>query len=188
MFRMGIARRWSQLKFVTSNADKVREASKILGWPLEQVSTLMIHEIQTHDINKIVEHKAQRAYEELKCPVMVEDSGLIFTAWNGLPGALVKWFEIGVGCDGLLKMLEGFENREAFAICMVAIFDGFEMRLGKGKVKGRIADSVRGKNGFGWDAIFIPDSHDQTYAEMSFSEKNAISHRRQAFENLKKNI
>ena len=96
MFRMDNEGRWSQLKFVTSNADKVREASKILGCPLEQVSTLMIHEIQTHDINKIVEHKAQQAYKELKCPVLVEDSGLIFKAWNGLPGALVKWFEIGV--------------------------------------------------------------------------------------------
>jgi len=185
---MSNERRWSQLKFVTGNADKVREASKILGCPLEQVSTLMVHEIQTHDINKIVEHKAQQAYEKLKCPILVEDSGLIFTAWNGLPGALVKWFEISVGCDGLLKMLEGFENREAFAICITAIFDGQGMCITKGEVKGKIADSVRGDNGFGWDTIFIPDDHEQTYAEMSFNKKNAISHRRQAFEGLKKNL
>lgn len=188
MFHMGNEGRWNQLKFVTGNANKVLEASKILGCPLEQVSTLIIHEIQTHEINKIVEHKAQQAYEILKCPVLVEDSGLIFTAWNGLPGALVKWFEISVGCGGLLKMLEGFENREAFAICMTAIFDGREMCVTKGEVKGKIADSVRGENGFGWDAIFIPDRHEQTYAEMSFSDKNAISHRRQAFEKLKKNF
>ena len=133
-------RQWSQLKFITSNADKVREASVILGWPLEQVSTLVIHEMQTHDINKIVENKAQQAYEELKCPVLVEDSGLIFTAWNGLPGALVKWFEIGVGCDGLLKMLDGFESREAFAVCMVAVFNGVEMYMAKGKVKGKVME------------------------------------------------
>ena len=188
MFRMSSEGGWSQFKFVTSNADKVREASKILGCQLEQVSTLMIHEIQTYDINKVVEHKAQQAYEELKCPVLVEDSGLIFTAWNGLPGALVKWFEISVGCDGLLKMLEGFENREAFAICMIAIFDGREMCVTKGEVKGKIADSVRGENGFGWDTIFIPDRYEKTYAEMSFTDKNAISHRRLAFESLKKNI
>ena len=179
---------WKQLKFVTGNANKVQEASKILGCPLEQVSTLMIHEIQTHDINKIVEHKARRAYEELKCPVLVEDSGLIFAAWNGLPGALVKWFEINVGCEGMLKMLEGFENREAFAVCMTAVYNGEEMCVTKGEVRGKISDSVRGKNGFGWDTIFIPDRHEHTYAEMSFSEKNAISHRRQAFEKLKKKI
>ena len=185
---MGNDMRWSQLKFVTSNADKVREASKILDCQLEQVSTLIIYEIQTHDIKKIVEHKARQAYKVLKCPVLVEDSGLIFSAWNGLPGALVKWFEIAVGCDGLLKMLEGFTNREAFAICLAAIFDGREMRVAKGEVRGKIADNVRGENGFGWDTIFIPDRHKQTYAEMSFREKNAISHRRHAFEELKKNI
>ncbi len=185
---MGNEGRWSQLKFVTSNEDKVREASEILGYSLEQASAVMVYEKQTYDVSEIILHKAQQAYGELKCPVLVEDSGLIFTAWNGLPGALVKWFECSVGCDGLLKMLEGFENREAFAICMTAVFDGREMRMGMGEVKGTIAESTRGENGFGWDVIFIPDGHDRTYAEMSSSEKNAISHRRQAFEGLKKNL
>ena len=185
---MGNKVRLDQLKFVTTNANKVQEASKIFGYPLEQVSTLMIHEIQTHDINKIVEHKAQQAYEKLKCPVLVEDSALIFSAWNDLPGALVKWFEHSVGCEGLLKMLEGFENRKAFAICVAAVFDGEDMAVAKGEVKGRISDCVCGKNGFGWDVIFIPDKYKQTYAEMSFVKKNTISHRRQAFEKLKNKI
>ena len=113
--------KWNQLKFVTGNVNKVREASMILGFPLKQVSRLITNEIQTCDINEIVKHKAQQAYDELKCPVLVEDSGLIFAAWNGLPGGLVKWFEISVGCNGLLKMLDGFKNREAFAICMASI-------------------------------------------------------------------
>lgn len=185
---MGNEERWSQLKFVTSNADKVREAVEILGYPLEQVSAVMIHELQTHDVSEVILHKAHQAYDELKCPVLVEDSSLIFSAWNGLPGALVKWFEVSVGCDGLLKMLEGFANREAFAICMTAVYDGREMRMGVGEVKGRIADNIRGENGFGWDVIFIPEGHERTYAEMSPSEKNAISHRRQAFEGLMKNL
>jgi XTP/dITP diphosphohydrolase len=85
-------------------------------------------------------------------------------------------------------MLEGFENREAHAVCIAAVFDGREMRMGMGEVKGTIADDVRGENGFGWDVIFIPEGHERTYAEMSSSEKNDISHRRQAFEELKKNL
>ena len=181
-------KRWRQLKFVTNNAAKVREASDILECSLEQISGLEIYEIQTNDIKKIVVHKAQQAYDELKYPVLVEDSGLIFTAWNGLPGALVKWFEVSVGCHGLLKMLEGFENREAFAVCMSAVFDGQEMLVAKGEKKGKIANSIRGENGFGWDVIFIPDRHEKTYAEMSSSEKNAISHRRLAFEGLNRKI
>ena len=114
---------WEKLKFVTSNTDKVREASDILECSLDQVSGLNIDEIQDSDIEKIVSHKAKQAFDALRCPVLVEDSGLIFTAWNGLPGALIKWFELSVGCHGLLKMLERFDNREAFAVCVAAVFD-----------------------------------------------------------------
>ena len=179
---------WEKLKFVTGNPHKVREASDILECSLDQVSGLSIDEIQASDIKKIVTHKAHQAFNALNCPVLVEDSGLIFTAWNGLPGALVKWFEISVGCDGLLKMLEAYENREAFAECVVAVFDGQDMLLAEGKVKGKIAHDVRGINGFGWDVIFIPEHHEKTYAEMNSDEKNSISHRRMALEELNKKI
>ena len=185
---MASSERWKKLKFVTSNSNKALEASQILGFTLEQVSSLVINEIQTYDIDAIIKHKAQQAYKELQSPVLVEDSSLVFTAWNGLPGALVKWFEISVGCVGLLKMLEGFDNREAFAISIVMIFDGREMYISRGEIKGVISEEVSGMNGFGWDTIFIPDGHFQTYAEMSFDEKNDISHRRQAFEGLRKYI
>jgi non-canonical purine NTP pyrophosphatase (RdgB/HAM1 family) len=177
-----------QLKFVTSNADKVREATDILGFSLDQVSSIKIDEIQSDDINKIVIDKAKKSYDIIKLPVLVEDSGLIFTAWNGLPGPFIKWFETSVGCHGLLKMIDGFENREALAVCFVAIFDGKKLIVGKGEARGKIASSIRGVNGFGWDVIFIPEGHKKTYAEMILSEKNLISHRRLAFENLKKKI
>ena len=179
---------WKKLKFVTGNLDKVREASDILECPLDHVPGVKIDEIQASDINKIVAHKAEQAFNKLKCPILVEDSGLIFSAWNGLPGALIKWFEISVGCDGLLKMLEGYENREAFAVCVVAAFDGQDMILAKGKIRGKIAHDVRGGNGFGWDVIFIPEHHEKTYAEMDSDEKNSISHRRKALEELNKKI
>ena len=177
-----------QLKFVTSNADKVREATDILGFSLDQVSSIKIDEIQSDDINKIVIDKAKKSYDIIKLPVLVEDSGLIFTAWNGLPGPFIKWFETSVGCHGLLKMIDGFENREALAVCFVAIFDGKKLIVGKGETRGKIASSIRGVNGFGWDVIFIPEGHKKTYAEMILSEKNLISHRRLAFENLKNKI
>ncbi|SVD91100.1 uncharacterized protein METZ01_LOCUS443954, partial [marine metagenome] len=58
----------------------------------------------------------------------------------------------------------------------------------KGESKGVISHSIRGENGFGWDVIFVPEYHDKTYAEMGFNQKNAISHRRMAFEKLNKQI
>ncbi len=176
---------WKQLKFVTGNPDKLREAQEILGIELEGAQLPGLHEIQTYDVATIIEDKARQAYELLRCPVLVEDSGLIFDAWNGLPGALVKWFEQSVGCEGMLKMLEGFDNRSAVALCMVAVYDGTDLRIGKGEVMGTVSDRLRGDQGFGWDVLFIPEGRDRTYAEMSAEEKNAISHRRRAFESLK---
>ena len=176
---------WKQLKFVTGNLNKLREAQEILGIDLQQQALHHLHEIQTVDVRKLVEHKAEQAWQELKCPVLVEDSGLILTAWNGLPGALVKWFENSVGCEGMLKMLKAYDNREAFAQCLVAVHDGENIRVAEGKVRGVIAGELRGDNGFGWDVMFIPEGHTRTYAEMSAQEKNAISHRRRAFEALK---
>lgn len=176
---------WKQLKFVTGNPDKLREAQAILGVVLERAQLADLHEIQTYDVHAIVENKARQAHAILQCPVMVEDSGLLFEAWNGLPGALVKWFEQSVGCAGMLKMLEGFCNRKAVAQCLVAIYDGQELLIGKGEVTGTVSDRLRGDNGFGWDVLFVPEGHDRTYAEMTAEEKNAISHRRRAFESLK---
>jgi non-canonical purine NTP pyrophosphatase (RdgB/HAM1 family) len=88
----------------------------------------------------------------------------------------------------MLKMLESFENRQAEAVCLAAVYDGETMVIGEGRVSGTIAPEVRGSMGFGWDVIFIPDGEIQTYAEMSPEEKNARSHRRKAFESLKSQL
>ncbi len=170
---------------MTGNPNKVREAQEILGLEVEQVVLDQLYEVQTNDLAELVRHKALQAYQVLRCPVLVEDSGLVFTAWNGLPGALVKWFESSVGCEGMLKMLEPFSNREAVALCHVAVYDGREFRVARGEVRGTVADRLRGGGGFGWDVIFIPEGRDRTFAEMSGEEKNRISHRRRAFEALK---
>ena len=175
-----------QFKFVTGNPNKVREAREILGLALEPVQVEGLFEIQTPDLNEVVRHKAQQAYSALQCPVMVEDSGLVFHAWNGLPGAFVKWFEETVGCQGMLRMVKDFNDRSATAICCFAVYDGKNMRIARGEVNGTLAEKIRGENGFGWDVIFIPDGHERTYAEMSAQEKNAISHRKRALDKLRK--
>ncbi len=172
-------------KFVTGNPNKVREACEILTLDLESVQIDGLVEVQSPDLDEVVRHKALQAYSTLKCPVMVEDSGLLFHAWNGLPGALVKWFEETVGCEGMLKMVEGFSERGATAVCCFAINDGKDIRVARGEVNGTIADRIRGQNGFGWDVIFVPEGHERTYGEMSPQEKNAISHRKRALDELK---
>ena len=93
------------MKFVTGNVHKWEEAKAILGGGLE-MAALDLEEIQSLDIVEIIEHKAKRAYEALGEPALCEDVGLIFEAWNGLPGPQVKWFLQAVGREGMLQMLE----------------------------------------------------------------------------------
>ena len=176
---------FSQIKFVTGNSNKVRETVAILGVPLEEVKVDGLIEIQTLDIEELVYHKCQQAYDSLKCSVLVEDSGLLFNAWDGLPGPLIKWFECTVGCKGMLKMLQTFEDRSAIAVSCFAIYDGKDIKIARGEVEGSIATEIRGSHGFGWDVIFVPKGYEKTYAEMKSEEKNAISHRKNALEKLK---
>jgi XTP/dITP diphosphohydrolase len=168
--------------FVTTNEHKRREAQAILGFEIEPVS-LDIFEVQALDVAEVAIHKVRAAREALGAlpfPVIVEDSGLVIGAWNGLPGALTKWFVSSVGVGGILDMLSG-EDRSATAVCAVAVAgpDG-EARVFVGKVGGEVAPVSRGASGFGWDPIFIPEGSSLTYAQMG-EEKNRDSHRARAF-------
>lgn len=80
------------LKFATGNDNKLREAQAILGISLVKAEVGDLEEIQTIDVEELIRHKARGAYEIAGESVMVEDTGLGFVAWNGLPGALIKWF------------------------------------------------------------------------------------------------
>jgi len=89
--------------------------------------------------------------------------------------------------SGLHKMLSGFDDKSAYALCTFAYFSGNandEVRLFKGRTDGQIV-SPRGPPDFGWDPCFQPTGHDLTYAEMSKECKNAISHRSRALHALK---
>jgi non-canonical purine NTP pyrophosphatase (RdgB/HAM1 family) len=168
--------------FVTGRAEKAQEAER-LGFRFERVN-LDLSEPQALDPADIVESKARDAYAKLSRPVVVEDSGLAIRAWNGFPGALVKWLEKSAGLEAMARMLDRFPDRCATATCAVAYFDGERVVHGRGEVRGAIADAPRGEGGFGWDALFIPEGSDRTFAEMSGEEKDRVSHRRRAWESL----
>jgi non-canonical purine NTP pyrophosphatase (RdgB/HAM1 family) len=169
--------------FVTSNHNKAREAAEILGVPLRSVA-LDLPELQDLDVARVAAVKAAAAHEALGAPdslILVEDSGLVVDAWNGLPGALTKWFLQSVGNEGLLKMLSGEEDRSARAVCAVAIAaaDGAP-RVFVGEMRGSISLEPRGSSGFGWDPIFVPEGYTETYAQLGV-RKHENSHRARAF-------
>lgn len=115
----------------------------------------------------------------------MEDAGICFAAWNQLPGTFIKFFLKEVGTQGLLDMLQAFPNRKAEARCCVAFFDGQETHFFIGTVEGEITPEIRGASPFGRDPIFLPLGQEKTFGEMSEEEKNQISHRKRAREQLK---
>jgi len=168
---------------VTSNKEKLREFEKILGFKLKNIS-LDLNEIQAVEVKKVVEHKTKQAFEIIKKPIITEDTGLYFEAWNGLPGALAKLFDRTIGYRSLCKLLKN--NRRARAQTVIGYFDGKNYKSFIGETPGTIARTPKGKNGFGWDLIFIPRGHKKTFAQMTSEEKNAISMRKIALEKLRK--
>ncbi|MBL8149414.1 MAG: RdgB/HAM1 family non-canonical purine NTP pyrophosphatase [Blastocatellia bacterium] len=173
-----------KLYFLTGNSNKVREAQEILGIEIEQVA-IDLDEPQTVEVESVIDYKARQAYSKLQHPVIVEDTGLSLNAWNGLPGALIKWFLERIGNEGLIKMLQPFDDRSAKAVTIVGFFDGSRLVVARGEVSGTISTEVLGENGFGWDKIFIPEGYNRTFAQMDKEEKNLISMRRRAFDQLK---
>lgn len=171
--------------FVTGNQGKLREMQELLG----EIMVLKSKSIDLPELQGepefIVLEKCKLAVKEVKGPVIVEDTSLCYNALHGLPGPYVKWFLDKLGHYGLNQLLAGYEDKSAYALCVIAYCkgEGYEPVIVIGKTNGRIV-SARGSNNFGWDPIFEPDGFDQTYAEMDSETKNSISHRQRAIKEL----
>ena len=176
-----------ELVFVTRNQDKLKEAASILGgeFKLKNVD-IDLAEVQDIDSRVVAQAKADSAYKIVNAPLFVEDISLRLNAWNKLPGALIRWFLKQVGPEGIIKMLEGHVDKTCTAQAVIAYNNGGKIELFEGLVEGTITPEKRGKNGFDWDFIFVPDGYSKTFAEMNFEEKNEISPRRLAFEDFRK--
>ncbi len=168
---------------ITGNKNKLKEFEDILGIKINS-KDLNIEEIQAVDVEKVSEYKARKAYEILKEPVLVEDTGLFFDELNGLPGALIKSFLERLSKQEICDILKN--NRKAIAKTCICYFNGKDIDFFTGEVRGEIALSPRGEKGFGFDDIFIKEGSNKTFAEIE--NKNDISMRKLALEKLKCSI
>src|SRR5438552_1496234 len=169
------------LTFIISSVNKLAEVERILGRSLARAA-VPLEEIHAIDLEPVVSHKARQAYVDLGRPVLVEDTGLAFAAWNGLPGALIKWFLAALGTDGICKLLRGETNRAVTATTLFAAYDGTECRVFSGAVSCVIPQAPRGTNGFSLDALFQLLGSERTFAEMTPKEKDHFSMRRLALQ------
>ncbi|KAK1539876.1 Ham1 family protein [Colletotrichum costaricense] len=164
------------VKFITGNANKLREVKAIL----EPAITVQSHAVDLDEVQGTVEEvtlaKCRKAAETIQGPVLVEDTCLCFKALGDLPGPYIKWFMESIGHQGLNNLLVAYEDKSADAVCTFAYSPGpgSEPLLFQGRTRGKIVPP-RGPVDFGWDAIF--EYNGQTYAEMDKAAKNKISHR-----------
>ncbi len=183
-----------RIVFATNNRHKLEEVSAILGSGYELVTpaSLGIAEDipETSDtLEGNALQKARYIYERTGLDTFADDTGLEVTALEGAPGVRSARYagdhhDFDDNNRLLLKNLEGAEDRSArFRTVIALILDGKE-QLFEGCVEGHIIDEYRGKGGFGYDPVFIPEGSGTTFAEMPPEEKNAISHRARAVEKL----
>jgi XTP/dITP diphosphohydrolase len=167
----------SKIIYVTKNWAKLkgaRQALEPLGITVENVE-METTEIQANTVEEIAIHSAKEASNQLKCTVLKNDSGLYVEALNGFPGPYTKYAEETITEDGLLKLLEKEENRnayfiEAFAYCEYnkdpVVFTSI--------TRGTIAKEKSGQYGWSWDYIFIPEGKNKTLANFEDSERLSL--------------
>lgn len=173
------------ITIVTGNAGKLREYTELI--PKEAGISLInepleLFEIQSLDSREIVAHKLRQAYDLLGSPVIVEDVSAELAGLQGLPGPFVKFFLERLGSDALYKLAPQ-DNPAVAIICTTGYYDGERMIFGEGVMKASIV-APRGDSNFGFDPTVVPDGQTHTLAEITLTEKNAISHRAKAIKDL----
>jgi XTP/dITP diphosphohydrolase len=181
--------------FASNNINKIREINSVLGNSFTLLSLQDINMTEDIPENEMTLkdnalHKARHISEATGMNVFADDTGLEVEALNGSPGVHSARFagenkDSGANIEKLLSLLQNETNRKArFRTVIALIFDSREY-IFEGVVNGRIIHEKRGRQGFGYDPVFIPDGKSLTFAEMDLNEKNRISHRARAFEKLK---
>ncbi len=172
-----------RIVLVTQNKHKLAELTPLFEEykiPFETTS-IEKFEIRSHDVEEIALAAAKHAYTTLGKPVVLDDTGFFVPALKGFPGAYAAFALKSIGYGGILKLLEGVQDRAAKFVTAVGFYDGEHLKTFVGEMNGKISKSPSGDEGFGYDPIFIPENFTKTYAELTFAEKIGISHRSRAF-------
>lgn len=195
-----------KLVFASNNQHKLEEVRQILPISVEVISLREIGFVQeidetgtTLEENSVL--KAQEVWSwlidnsllESIDGVFADDTGLEILALGGAPGVRTARWAGDDACDinnrqKALYELEGVADRTARFRTVVSLIRNGEILQVEGVVNGLIAIEEEGNGGFGYDPIFIPEGYDKTFASLSSTEKNAISHRGRAMEELRKII
>lgn len=182
------------LIFATNNTNKVNEIRGVLGSDITIISLkeagIDIDIPEPHDtLEANATEKSKTIYKMAGQNCFSEDTGLEVEALNGAPGVKSARYADGEPqytgiVDKLLHEMKHKTNRKAaFKTVISLIIDGEEHQF-TGICQGNITHEPKGQNGFGYDAVFIADGAQHTFAEMTMEEKKQYSHRRKAVDQL----
>ena len=176
-----------ELVFATNNQHKIKEISPLINCSFHLLS---LNDIKCNDeipeeqltIEGNASQKSHYIFEKFDINCFADDTGLEIEALNGEPGVFSARYA-GEGCsfqdniDKVLEKMHGEINRKArFRTVISLLIDGKEVQF-EGIVNGIILTEKYGKDGFGYDPIFMPDGYGISFAEMTLEDKNQISHR-----------
>ena len=171
----------------TENNTKYDEYKRFMkNHELEKIS-FNVHEIQHHDPRVVVKYKTEFNFGMLQEPVLCDDIGLYLDGLNNFPGAYIKHVEESSDLEILYRMLPENAPKTARIITAIGYQDSDEdTQVVFGELAGTVIETPRGigKNGSGFDKVFIPNGYSKTIAEMSMEEQDLISPRRRAVEKL----
>ena len=180
--------------FATNNKNKIKEVQKLLPSNIELIGLKDIgceddipetqHTIKGNSIQKV--NYINSKYN-LDC--FADDTGLEISALNGDPGVLSARYagserNSKKNIEKVLKNLNNIKNRNARFKTVIALSYKGEILTFEGVCEGVISNEIQGDGGFGYDPIFKPKGINKTFAELSFDEKNKISHRAIAIKKL----
>lgn len=190
----------SMIVLATRNQNKVKEFREILKDTDIELKSLddfgpipeAIEDGKTFDDNAY--KKALHTAKILGIPAIADDSGLVVDALNGEPGVFSARYAgpeatDADNCEKLLDQLNGKENRSAHFMCVISIAVPSGPALTyEGRCDGIILNEKRGESGFGYDPLFYFEEFGKTFAEATMAEKNVVSHRGKALNEVKKEI
>lgn len=164
----------NKIYYVTNNAGKFEEVRDFfdrftLSFQVEQVA-IDIDEIQSLDQKIVVLDKVKKAFSMVKQPLLLDDGGLFFAAYNQFPGTLSKFVFQGLGFKGLFKLIDE-DNRASF-ILQLAYTDGMQTQLFEGVCHGTIVmpKDLSSHPKLPFTAIFKPDGSAKTLAQLRYTD------------------
>ena len=191
-----------KLLIASNNTHKIEEIKSILNGRFEKIFSLSemgVHCDPEENGTTFAENaliKAREVSKQTNLPVLADDTGLCVDALNGAPGVFSARYAATDGGHNdaanrqkLLKELHGTTDRSAhFECAVVLLYPDGKYVSSSGRVDGEILQEERGKNGFGYDSLFLATELGKTFAEADSEEKNKISHRGRALQALLKKL